>query len=67
MVKLAVQGRSVSTHRHVPGMTVEAILKEAEVAANEHSTITVDGRDAEKSTVVPREATVVVTSKIANG
>lgn len=67
MVKVAMQGLGVKEIEHRQDMTVEDLLKEAEMAASESSTITVNGKDAKKNSSVPDESVVVVTSKISNG
>ena len=67
MITAATQGRSVVKVKPKGKMTVESVLKEAEMAAHADSTITVDGKPANLKTPVSDESVVVVTSKITNG
>lgn len=62
-----MQGLGVKEVEYRQDMTVEDILNEAEMAASESATITVNGKDAKKDSLVPDESVVVVTTKVANG
>lgn len=67
MITAATQGRSVVKVKPKGEMTVEAVLKEAEMATSADSAITVNGKPASLKTPVPDESVVVVTSRISNG
>lgn len=67
MIKLALQGASVLNIPFTEGLNVAGLLNFAQLETNERSTITVNGREAQRDTLVPDESVVAVTPRIRNG